>query len=59
MKKGTKRVFLFKNLDIIATVLLFILCSVGAYFGIFAKIDYRIYDFLLGKGHSVDESYAC
>ena len=56
MKKGTKRVFLFKNLDIIATVLLFILCSVGAYFGIFAKIDYRIYDFLLGKGHSVDES---
>ncbi|MBR1913188.1 MAG: CHASE2 domain-containing protein, partial [Treponema sp.] len=31
-------------------------CSLGAYFGIFTKIDYRIYDFLLGRGHSIEEN---
>lgn len=56
MKKGSKSQLLFKNLDVLAVLFIFLLCSVGAYFGVFSKIDYRIYDFLLGKGRSVEES---
>ncbi|MCR5762333.1 MAG: CHASE2 domain-containing protein [Treponema sp.] len=56
MKKGTKRLFFLKNLDIIVLVFLFVMCSIGAFFSVFTKIDYRIYDFLLGRGHSIEES---
>lgn len=56
MKKGIKRAFFLKNLDIFVLGLLFCLCSLGAYIGAFTKIDYRIYDFLLGKTRYIEES---
>ena len=50
IKKG-----FFKSLDVIILLIIFIFSSVGAYFGIFSKLDYRLYDFLLGFGRPIKE----
>lgn len=48
--------FLKKNIDIIVTAVLAVLFLAGGFAGIFQKLDFRMYDFLLGKKQEPKQS---
>ena len=55
MEKQEKKSFFRKNSDVIILLLAAALCSLFAFLNVFLKIDYRIYDMLLGHTRNVRE----